>query len=119
VSARAGGPRFCLSDQPSINDRELLWQLLQLVGTIDLGTDDVGLEGHDPISHLRSKDRMVISELMFVGNGNIHLDDIRSPGPQFSWLSIHSSTLSRGAGCTGEICLPSVTHPIGQLDGFV
>lgn len=27
---------------------------------IDLGTDDVGLEGRDPISHLRWKDRMVI-----------------------------------------------------------
>ena len=128
MSARANGPRFCLNDQPSVNDRELLWQLLQLVGscpavveemTIDLGTDDVGLEGSDPISHLRWKDGMVISELMFAGNGNTHLDDIRSPCPQFSCFGIHSSTCQRGEGCAGEICLPSVTHPIGQLDGCV
>lgn len=60
--------------------------------TIDLGTDDVGLEGRDPISHLGSKDRMVVSDLMFAENGDTHLDDIRSPCPQFSCLGIHSST---------------------------
>jgi hypothetical protein len=49
--------------------------------TIDLGTDDVGLEGRDPISHLGSKDRMVVSDLMFAKNGDTHLDDIRSPCP--------------------------------------
>ena len=95
MSAGANGPRFCLNDQPSVNDRELLWKLLQLVGsypalvelmTIDLGSDDVGLEGRDPISHLGLKDRMVVSELLFTENGDIHLDDIRSPCPQSSCL---------------------------------
>jgi len=87
--------------------------------TIDLGTADVGLEGRDPISHLGSKGRMVISDLTFVENGGTHLDDIRSPRPQFSWLGIHSSTCQRDEGCTGENCLPSVMHPVGQLDGCV
>ena len=79
----------------------------------------MGLEGHDPISHLDSKDRMVVSELMFAENGDTHLDDIRSPCPQSSWLDIPSSTRQRGEGCAGKICLPPVTHPIGQLDGCI
>jgi hypothetical protein len=71
----------------------------------------------DLVSHLGSKDRIVISELVFVENGDTHLDDIRSPCPQFSWLGMHSSTCQGGGGCAGEICLLSVTHPIVQLEG--
>lgn len=84
---------------------------------IDLNLMTWDWRGGDPISHLGSKDRMVVSESMFAENGNTHLDDIRSPCSRFLWLSMHSSTCEIGGGCTGEICLPSATYPIEQPEG--